>query len=67
MDNHALISNWIRLGNFQELCTSSYGKIGEFVSNPAHTDLRELSEVLQRSSKNISHLLDMYLQEELER
>ncbi len=62
-----LIDNWVKLGHFQQLCSSPYGKIRAFVSDPTHVDLRELAETLQKSSRNISNLLDMYLQEELER
>lgn len=67
LDQNLLTSEYIKLQNFQELCYNSIYKISHFVENPSSVDLRDLSDSLQKSSRNISNLIDLYLDNVKER
>ena len=60
-----ILKEYINLQNFQELCYDSIAILAPFVNDPSSTDLRCLTENLQKNLNNISNLLDIYLEDEL--
>ena len=65
LNRDELLDDYTKLQNFQELCYDSIYKISGFLADPSHTDLRSLSEGLQKNSTNISNLMDLYLIDDL--
>lgn len=61
LNKDELINDYSKLQNFQELCYDSIYRISDFITNPSNTDLRKLSDSLQKNSTNISNLMDLYL------
>ena len=64
LDKDELLDDYSKLQNFQELCYDSIYRISDFITNPSNTDLRKLSDNLQKNSTNISNLMDLYLVDE---
>lgn len=66
LDKSFLIE-YMHLFNFHELCYDSIEETTLFVTDSSHTDLRKLSDSLQKNANNISKLLNLYLKEKIER
>ena len=62
-----LLSAYIQLQNFQELCSGTIQDISSFIYDPHSVDLRDISDSLNHKIGNIEKLINMYLSNELER
>lgn len=67
LDETNLLTNYIHLQNFQQICSSTIQKLSDFVHNHSSIDLRDLCDFLQNKINNIENLIDMYLSDELEK
>lgn len=55
----------IELHNFKEFCPGSIAAISSFIKNPQSTDLQKLCDYLGKNLKNMEHLINLYLEDEL--
>ncbi len=62
-----LLTEYIHLQNFQEICSETIQNLSSFVYTPSNTDLRKLCDFLNHKINNIENLINMYLSNELER
>lgn len=62
-----LLTEYIHLQNFAEMCSGTTQKLADFVYNESSVDLRELCDFLQNRIVNIDKLINMYLSDELEK
>ncbi len=67
LDEEAFLADFTNLQNFQELCAKSIDTLCQFINRTPKTDLRHINEQLQQTNKNISNIIDIYLEEELEK
>ena len=67
INKKALLQDYIKLQNFQNICYDSIHKLAPFVENPAKVDLRNLSEGLQKNLSNLSKLISIHLENNKER
>lgn len=62
-----LLQNYIALTNFQNSCYSSIELISGLISNPYDIDLRDFCDKLENKIDNIEHLVNLYLDKDLEK
>lgn len=67
IDEEALLVEYMKLMNFQEMCSSSISKLAPFIHDHNSTDLRTLCEQLQHNVHNIESFIDINLRDELEK
>lgn len=66
LDKDLLVTKFNELQHFEDLCYDSISQVSEFINNCENVDFRVLCERLQKNSKNISNLLELYLEDKIE-
>lgn len=67
LDKNELLTNYINLQNFQEMCSGTSADISSFINEPSNIDLRSLCDSLRTKITNMDNLINMYLSDELEK
>ena len=67
LDETNLLTNYIHLQNFAQMCSGTITQLADFISNPSCIDLRNLCDFLNKKIHNIENLINMYLSNELEK
>lgn len=65
LNRNELLKDYMHLSNFAEICSSTIEDFSAFIVDPKRTDLRKLSDTLNKRSNNLSHFVDIYLEKEL--
>ena len=65
LDKENLYQNYSNLLIFKDMCNSSISVLTPLIRDPENADLRTISDTLSRNSKNISNLIDLYLENDL--
>lgn len=65
LDKEELLTKYIKLMNFQQMCPKTLQALGLFFNDLNGTDLRNLCDQLQNSAHNIESFIDLNLKDEL--